>query len=127
MPGKYLLLTIALPILTLSVFGQPTARRHVITKDEAIDMVMRLPEVRESNAYILKHSRDKRKLFSMIYGEPTKEQPYWWVAVGEDNGMCFVTHYGFLVSIRSGKIFYIDALQGTHIDLLTWRRNGRKR
>jgi len=114
-------------ILSISVCGQITSARQVITKDVAIDMVMRLPEVREANAYVLRHSKDKRKLFPLIYGEPTKQQPYWWVAVGEDNGMSFVTHFGFLVYVKGGKIFYYDTIEGKSIDLRTWRKNGRKR
>jgi hypothetical protein len=127
MPSKCLLLAIVLPVLTLSALGQSAPQRHAVTKDEAIYMVMRLPEVRASKAYMLTHGKDRRKLFPMIYREPTKEKPYWWVAVGEDNGMSFVTHYGFLVYIKSGKLFYVDTLNGTHIDLDTWRKNGRKR
>ncbi len=46
------------------------------------------------------------------------EKPYWWVAVGEDNGMSFVTHYGFLVYIRSGKIFYDAAEEEIGVLLL---------
>lgn len=114
-------------MLSIGVRGQKRSAHHAITKDEAIDMVMRLPEVKDANAYVLHHSKDKRKLFPMIYGEPTNKQPYWWVAVGEDNGMSFVTHFGFLVYIKSGKIFYYDTIEGMSIDLRTWRKNGRKR
>jgi hypothetical protein len=126
MPSKDLLLAVVFPIFTLVVHAQTVPARHPITKDEAAAMVMRLPEVRASKTYMLTHGKDRRKLFPMIYGEPTKEKPYWWVAVGEDNGMSFVTHYGFLVYIRSGKIFYYDTLAGKHVDLQTWRRNRRK-
>jgi hypothetical protein len=127
MTKRIALFILIVSVTALSAAGQASIKRHFITRDEAIDMVIRLPEVKESNRYILTHSKDKRKLFAMIYGEPTRKNPYWWVAVGEDNGMCFVTHYGFLVYIKSGKIFYVDTLNGTHIDLDTWRKNGRKR
>src|ERR1700722_20238823 len=115
MTKRIALFILIVSVTALSAAGQASIKRHFITRDEAIDMVIRLPEVKESNRYILTHSKDKRKLFAMIYGEPTRKNPYWWVAVGEDNGMCFVTHYGFLVYIKSGKIFYVDTLNGTHI------------
>lgn len=116
-------------LLTFSIgaFGQKPTVRRTVTKEMAIEMVMQLHEVKEAKAYVLRHSRDKRKLLPMIYGEPTKEQPYWWVVVGEYNGMSFVTHFGFLVYIRTRKIYYYDALEGKSIDLQTWRKNGRKR
>ena len=125
MPNKIIAFTLLLALLRVGVYGQTAAKRHAITEEQAIAMVMRLPEVRESNAYILKHSRDKRKLFAMTYGEPTAREPYWWIAVGEDNGMCFVTHFGFYVAVKSGRIYYVDTLNGRQLDLRTWRKARR--
>ena len=124
---KTLLFVCILPLLTPQARGQTAGEKHVLTEAMAVEKVMRLPEVGKANAYILHHSTDKRKLFAMIYGEPTRQQPYYWVAVGEDNGMCFVTHFGFHVYIRTGKIWYIDTLNGTEIDLRTWRKSRTKR
>ena len=92
-----------------------------------MDRVMRLPEVKESNAYIRQHTKDKRKLFPIIYGEPTRERPFWWVAVGEDNGMSFVTYFGFFVYVKSGEILYYDTLKDTAIDLRSWRKSRIKK
>ncbi|HEY4285958.1 MAG TPA: hypothetical protein VGN00_02555 [Puia sp.] len=113
------LLAVALAFCSLECYGQKAPRSRGITEKAAIDMVMRLPEVKESNAYIRKHSKDKRPLFAMIYGEPTKEQPYWWVVVGEDNGMSFVTHFGFFVYVKTGRIKYFDTMEGKSSGLET--------
>jgi len=126
MANKILLFAYLLSILALEAHGQKVGTKQVLTKEMAIKMVMRLPEVRKANAYILQHSIDKRKIFAMIYGEPTRQQPYYWVAVGEDNGMCFVTHFGFHVYIRTGRILYVDTINGTAIDLRTWRKGRTK-
>jgi len=115
-------LTILLSFAIATAVGQQTARNHKVTEKEAIGRVMRLPEVKESQAYIRKHSKDKRPLFAMIYGEPSKEQPYWWVAVGEDNGMCFVTHFGFFVDVKTARIWYYDTLEGKTVGLQAWRK-----
>ncbi len=97
-----LFVAILLSSVSLAAFGQKTPAIHRITEEEAIDRVMSLPEVRESNAYIRRHTKDKRKLFPMTYGEPSKEHPYWWIAVGGDKRMAFVTHFGFFVYVKTG-------------------------
>ncbi|HTI92853.1 MAG TPA: hypothetical protein VL727_19785 [Puia sp.] len=126
MISKILLFACLLPLLVPQARGQTAGTKHILTEAMAVEKVMQLPEVERANAYIRQHSIDKRKLFAMIYGVPTRQQPYYWVAVGEDNGMSFVTHFGFHVYIRTGKIWYIDTLNGTEIDLRTWRKSRRK-
>ena len=123
MPKQLILIAVIILLLCLGASGQKASTGHGITKGEAIEMVMRLPEVKESVAYVRKHSKDKRLLFAMIYGEPSKEQPYWWVVVGEDNGMSFVTHFGFFVYVKTGKIMYFDTLEGKSISLQAWRKS----
>lgn len=116
-----------LSCISLIAFGQKTPSIHRITEEDAIDRVMSLPEVRESNAYIRRHTKDKRKLFPMTYGEPNKEHPYWWIAVGEDNGMAFVTHFGFFVYVKTGGIRYVDPIEGKSISLQAWRKGLHKK
>ena len=121
------LLSFILSGFSLTAFDQQPHPSYRITEKEAVDKVMNLPEVRESNAYISRHSKDKRKLFSMTYGEPGNDQPYWWIAVGEDNGMAFITHFGFFVDVRTGKIRYFDTIEGKSISLQAWRKNLHRR
>jgi hypothetical protein len=127
MPKQLIFFAAIMLFLCLGTNGQKVSKDHTITQDEAIEMVMRLPEVKESVAYVRKHSKDKRLLFAMIYGEPSKEQPYWWVVVGEDNGMSFVTHVGFFVYVKTGRIMYLDTLEGKSISLRAWRKSLHKK
>jgi|SRR6185437_7851726 len=106
--------------------GHPGAKRR-ISESFAVDTVLQLPEVRTADAYVRRATKGKRHLFSMVYGEPDKEHPYYWVAVGEDNGMSFVTHFGFQVYINGGEILYLDNDTGNAIDLMTWRRNHHRK
>jgi hypothetical protein len=100
--------------------------KYFISADFALDTVMRLPEIIEDNDYIQRKTIEKRKLFPLIYGEPDKEHPYYWVAVGEDNGMSFVTHFGFQVGATSGTVKYFDAFTGEVLDLRSRRKTLRK-
>jgi hypothetical protein len=102
------------------------SEKYFISGDFALDTVMRLPEIVEDNNYIQRKTKEKRKLFPLIYGEPDKEHPYYWVAVGEDNGMSFVTHFSFRVNATSGTVKYYDAFTGQVLDLWRWRKTLRK-
>jgi hypothetical protein len=87
-----------------------------------MDTCMQIPEIKEDNAYIKHTTHGKRVLFPMIYGDPDKEHPYYWVVVGENNGMCFVTHFTFYVYQKSGKILFYDRFNEKAMDLPTWRK-----
>ena len=101
--------------------------KYFISGDFALDTVMQLPEIVEDNEYVQRKTNKKRHLFPLIYAEPDKEHPYYWVAVGEDNGMAFVTHFGFQVDATSGTIRYYDAVTGKATSLSSWRKTlGKK-
>ena len=99
----------------------------IISEEFAVDTVLNLPEVKESCNYFRRATKGKRRLFSMVYGDPDTTHPYYWVVVGEDNGMCFVTHLGFHVDPNTGEIFYYDTINDSAIDLRRWRRSLRRR
>jgi len=86
-----------------------------------------LPEIREDDAYVRKTTKGERHLFSMIYGEPDSLHPYYWVVVGEDNGMSFVTHFTFYVYTNGRQILYHDNFSDSTIDLSVWRRKYHKK
>ena len=71
-------------------------------------------------------TKEKRHLLGMIYGDPDSLHPYYWVVIGEDNGMCFVTHFTFYVYTSGRKILYRDNFSDSTVDLSVWRR-GRHR
>ena len=89
--------------------------------------MIRLPEIREANAYMRRVTHGKRHLFSMLYGDPDQEHPYYWVVVGEDNGMSFVTHFTFYVYTNGRKIMYHDSFSDSTVDLKVWQRRVRRK
>jgi hypothetical protein len=58
--------------------GQKSVPIHPLSKADAIKIVMRLPEVKEARYYMLRHGKDRRKMFPMTYGEPDRQHPYYW-------------------------------------------------
>src|SRR5262249_1271402 len=98
------------------------SQNYFISEEFAMDTVLRLPEVRESDAYIRRVTKGKRHLSSLVYGEPDSVKPYYWIAVGEDNGMAFVTHFGFRVYENSGKVRCYETIKDTASDLASWRQ-----
>lgn len=105
---------------------QPAHNLH-ISANHAIDTILGLSEIREDDDYIRKATKGKRHLSGMIYGSPDKLHPYWWVVIGEDNGMAFVTHFTFYVYSNGRKIMYYDNLSDSSIDLSVWRLRYHKK
>lgn len=117
---KIMLLAVILPVLSVNAQtskpGHHPGRKQVVTEKYALDTVMRIPEIKQDDLYIRKTNKGIRHLFSMIYGEPYQHQ-YYWVVVGEDNGMSFVTHFTFFVYTNGRKILYHDNFTDSTIDL----------
>ena len=118
-----------LPILSICAqttrAGHSVSKRH-ITSSFAIDTVLGLLEIRQYDAYIRRVTKGNRHLIGMIDGEPDSLHPYYWVKIGEDNGMSFVTHFTFFVYINGKQILYHDNVCDSTIDLKLWRAKYRK-
>jgi len=69
-----------------------------------------------------KVTKGKHHLKIGIDGEPTKEQPYYWIKVWEDNGDAFVTIFDFFVYPKPFEIRFYDTIKDTAISLKEWRR-----
>jgi hypothetical protein len=125
---KILALALILPALSLRAQTASVGYPHHwhITADYAIDTILRLPEIMEDNAYIKRETKGKRHLFGMIYGDPDSLHPYYWVVIGEDNGMSFVTHFTFFVYTNGRKIMCHDNFSDSTIDLSVWRAKYRR-
>jgi hypothetical protein len=127
---EILALMVILPIFSIRAQTASvghSARHRRMTAEYAIDTIMRLPEIMEDNAYIRRATKGKKHLFGMIYGDPDSLHPYYWVVIGEDNGMAFVTHFTFYVYTNGRKILYHDNFGDSTIDLSVWRRNYRRK
>ena len=98
-----------------------------MTETAAMDTIMRLPEIKDADRYVRRATKGKRHLFPLIYGAPDKERPYYWVVVGEDNGMSYVTHFTFYVYTNGRKILYYDNFADATVELSIWRRRFHKK
>jgi hypothetical protein len=96
-------------------------------KEKVTDTIFKLPEVKERAKYIEQKTKGKRHLMIWIADTPNLPvRKYYWVKVGEDNGMSLVTHFNFFVYFDSMRIMYLDVIHGTEINLDAWRRNRNK-
>ena len=111
------LLIILVIFLSYTVHAQ-----NSVIEDKIIDTIFKLKEVKQRASYMKKVTNDKRHLSIVINGEPTKEQPYYWIKVWEDNGSSYVTHFNFIVYPNPFEIKYFDAVNDTEISLKEWRR-----
>lgn len=115
------ILILIISISTAAKSQNQKAQLNSKLEDKVIDTIASLKEVKERTAYIKKETRGKRNLSFMIAGEPSKETPYYWVKVMEDNGGAYHTHFNFYVHSKTMKILYQDEVIEKKIDLKTWR------
>ena len=92
------------------------------TLDELLERIWELPKVKERAEYVQKETNGERKLKLKVQQKPTKEDPYYWVKVGEDNGMNFVSHYQFAIDPATSEIFYYDDLTGEKMPVEEWTK-----
>lgn len=97
-------------LLIFSASGQTTYVKETKKESKAVDLVARLPEVINADNYVKKVSKGKRHLVSYLASGPTKEYPYYWVKVVEDNGASYATHFNFYVDTKTYAIKYDDAM-----------------
>jgi hypothetical protein len=118
MPYKLLVLA----FIFLSVAANPQGKS---TENKIIDTIFKLKEVKERSGYVEKESKMKRHLSVAIYAKPTKNEPYYWVKVWEDNGHSYTTHFNFYVYPKPFTIKFRDDVGGAAISLKDWRRRLR--
>jgi len=95
-------------------------------EDRIIDTVFKIKEVKQMSNLIKKESKGKHHLLLFTNGEPSKETPYYWIKVWEDNGVTTVTIFDFFVYPKTFKIEYYDTVNDTAISLEEWRRQNKK-
>lgn len=63
----------------------------------------------------------------IIFSNPTKAEPYYWVQVGIDNGLRFDTEYNFYIYVKKNiEVKYYDAFNDKIITLEEWRKSSLK-
>lgn len=93
---------------------------HTLT--ELLDQIWELPKVKKRSEYVRTETNGERTLKLKIQQKPTKEDPYYWVKVGEDNGLNFVSHFLFALNPNTSEIFYYDGLTGEKIAVEEWEK-----
>ena len=111
-------------------FGQTNQKQGTHTTDnfsklenKILDTVMNLSEVKARAKYIKTKTNGKRNLQYTVWEKPTKEKPYYWVRVMEDNGSAYHAHFDFFVYPKNFLIEYYDIVNDTAITLSEWRKN----
>jgi len=121
------ILTCILTTTAIFSFGQSntndTNTKSTAIENKIYDLVFALPEVKDRADYIERQSNGTRHLRTWIYQTPKETQgKYYWVKVGEENGMNFVSHFNFYVYQENFEIKYFDTENDTIISLDTWRK-----
>jgi hypothetical protein len=103
-----------------------TVKHDTVAEEKAFDVVRQLPEMYKFFKLVDSVNKGQRHAMLMIGSTPTKEEPYYLIQVGEDNGMVFVTEYNFYVYYPSLRIKFYDTVHDTAISLKEWRKRGAR-
>ena len=107
---KFILsLSISALLIISTAYSQLRQAKETKEESKVCDLVARLPEVINADNYVKKVTKGKRHLFSYLASYPTKENPYYWVNVVEDNGTSLHAHFHFYIEPKTYKIMYLDA------------------
>lgn len=101
----------------------------VDTKSDSLiyEAILALPEVRKRGAYIDSVTKGERKLLVWTSTEPTTEEPFYHIDVGEDNGVSFVAHFHFLVIPGAPPLIRVyDPASSMIMTLEEWRAENTK-
>lgn len=123
---KYVLYFFPLFITMLSCEAKAQVKADSVLESKILDIVLSLPEVRQANAYVVKHSRHKRHLFDYMGSLPDKKDGDYQVLVAEDNGYIYHTHFIFLVNGKTFAIKFSDTVTGEDIPLEALRKNKKR-
>ena len=91
-------------------------------EEKIVDKIMSLPEVKKRQKYVETQTKGTRHLTIWIASKPTATNNYFWIKVGEDNGMNLVTHFNFYVYPATLRIMYLDIQNDKLLSINQWRR-----
>ncbi len=97
-------------------------KEAVALEQTIIDTIRNLDEVKKRAAYVQAQTAGKRKLQYIIWEKPHGKTSYYWIAVTEDNGDAYYTHFNFYLYPKSFHIKYLDPVSGDAITLAQWRK-----
>lgn len=96
---------------------------QVDIENKIIDTIFSLTEVKKRAKYIEEETKGERHMKVWVAESPNfPAQKYYWIKVGEDNGMNLVTHFNFYVFPDSMKIMYYDSISDSIMTIKEWRK-----
>jgi hypothetical protein len=92
-----------------------------------VDTLFKIPQVIAQSKYMEKETKGERRLKIWIGSKPSAADNYYWMKVGEDNGMSLVTHFNFHVyPTESMRIMYYDETEDRELTLQEWAEKEKK-
>ncbi|AYL97712.1 hypothetical protein [Mucilaginibacter celer] len=97
-----------------------------VLESKILRLILNLAEVKRANAYVVKHSHNKRHLYDLIYERPKKKGDDYWVKVCTDDRYMLVTNFNFFVNSKTLAIRYMDVVAGDDLPLEVLRKNKKR-
>jgi len=85
-----------------------------------LDQIWDLQKIKDRAEYVKKETNGERTLKMRVLEHPNEISPFYWVKVGEDNGMNFVSHFQFAINPQTKEVFYFDEISGEKVPIEAW-------
>ncbi|MFK7905868.1 MAG: hypothetical protein AB8B69_12115 [Chitinophagales bacterium] len=87
-----------------------------------LDQIWDLQKIKDRAEYVKKETNGERALKLRILEQPNEISPFYWIKVGEDNGMNFVSHFQFAIKPQTKEVFYFDEISGEKVPIEVWAK-----
>jgi hypothetical protein len=97
------------------------SKKDEILEEKICDMTFELKEVKDFKKLL--KEKNSRNLYMWFVDTPTdNKEGYYWLKVGEDNGMSFVTNFHFHYYPKTKKLLHYDTAQDKEETIKEWRK-----
>ncbi|MGB1242927.1 MAG: hypothetical protein ACPG49_10425 [Chitinophagales bacterium] len=96
--------------------------KDTIDIEPLLDKIWDLQKIQKRAEYVKEQTNGERALKLRILEEPNEISSFYWIKVGEDNGMNFVSHFQFAINPSTKEVFYFDELSGEKVPVEEWEK-----
>jgi len=96
----------------------------IISEDFVKKSILSIEEVKQKNRNLDAVTKSKNHLFARIF-KPTADEKCYYVQVGYDNKIRFVTCFNFYINPATKEIRMEDVLSGDRVTITEWRKRQR--
>jgi hypothetical protein len=97
--------------------------KDTMLENRVYKAILELPEIKSYSHKLDSLSKGKQRMTALIKSTPSKEEPYYWVQIGANNGDRLIVEYNFYIYPNENlEVKYYDTINEEIISLNEWRK-----